>query len=150
MAGHDRIDVHQHVVPSAYADWLRSKGVHEAAGRDLPAWSVDEALGLMEENEIASAILSVSTPGVHLEPNQVVDPKARSMAREVNEFAARLALDHPDRFGFFATVPLPDVDGALEEAGYALDTLGADGVILLATPTDAISADRPTIRYSPS
>jgi len=38
----------------------------------------------------------------------------------------------PDRFGNFATVPLPDVDGALEELAYAFDTLHADGVFVLA------------------
>ncbi len=50
----------------------------------------------------------------------------------MNEFAARVAADHPRRFGFFATLPMPDVDGALDEAAYALDTLHAAGVILLA------------------
>ncbi len=54
------------------------------------------------------------------------------MAREVNEFTAKIAADSPSRFGFFATLTLPDVDGALAEAEYALDTLRAGGVILLA------------------
>jgi hypothetical protein len=34
---HQRIDAHQHVVPPAYADWLRSKGIQEAGGRELPS-----------------------------------------------------------------------------------------------------------------
>jgi len=42
-----------------------------------------------------------------------------------------VAADHPGRFGFFATLTQPDVDGALEEARHALDVLGASGVILL-------------------
>jgi predicted TIM-barrel fold metal-dependent hydrolase len=54
------------------------------------------------------------------------------MARDVNEFAAEVARAHPARFGFFATLTLPDVDGALVEAAYALDALGAAGVVLLA------------------
>jgi predicted TIM-barrel fold metal-dependent hydrolase len=54
------------------------------------------------------------------------------MARDVNDFAAQVVRDHPERFGFFATLPLPDVDGALAELDRAFDTLGADGVILLA------------------
>jgi len=41
---------------------------------------------------------------------------------------ARAASDHPGRFGLFASLPLPDVDGAIAEATYAFDTLGADGV----------------------
>jgi len=50
----------------------------------------------------------------------------------VNEYTADLVAKRPDRFGNFATVPLPDVDGSLEEIEYAFDTLHADGVLLLA------------------
>jgi len=57
---------------------------------------------------------------------------ARAMARDVNDYAARVVADHPGRFGFFATVPLPDLDGALDEVARAFDELGADGVVLLA------------------
>src|SRR5262245_36696004 len=102
---HRRIDVHQHFVPAVYADWLRQLGIHDAGGRALPAWSADEALRLMDDHDIATAILSISTPGVHLDPSRRVDPVARSRARQLNELGARLAADHPQRFGYFATVP---------------------------------------------
>lgn len=126
-----RIDVHQHIVPPRYAEWLASLGVHAPGGRELPPWSPEEALALMDEHDVTTAVVSVSTPGVR--PTAAVgDADARAMAREMNELSARLTGDHPGRFGFFATVPLPDVDGALEEASYALDTLHASGVILLA------------------
>jgi predicted TIM-barrel fold metal-dependent hydrolase len=128
-----RIDVHQHIVPAWYADWLRSKGIRDAGGREVPSWSAEEALALMDSNGIATAILSLSTPGVHLTAGTQGDPVARTKAREVNELAARVAADHPDRFGFFATLCLPDVDGSLEELVYAFDTLHACGVILLAS-----------------
>ena len=129
---HRRIDVHQHFVPPVYAAWLRERGIHEAGGRELPAWSAADAMQLMDDHGIATAILSISTPGVHLDASRRVDPLARGRARELNEIGARLAADHPDRFGYFATVPMPDVDGALLEATHALDHLGASGVILLA------------------
>ena len=130
--GHQRIDVHQHVLPPAYVAWLRSLGIDNAGGRALPEWSVDDALRTNDEHEIASAILSVSAPGVHLDPGKRRDHTARAKAREVNEYVAQVADEHPTRFGFFATLTLPDVEGALEEATYALDTLHASGVILLA------------------
>ncbi len=122
-----RIDTHAHVVPPFYADWLRAKGV-SAGGRDIPDWDPHAALFLMERNSIASAVLSVSTPGVHLGD----DADARAMARDVNDYAAQMVRDHPGRFGFFATLTLPDVDGSLAEIDRAFDTLGADGAVLLA------------------
>lgn len=84
---HQRIDVHQHVVPPAYAEWLRSKGVRDAGGRELPQWSVEDALRLMDDHDIAT------TPGVHIDASKRDDPVARSKARAVNEFAAGLARD---------------------------------------------------------
>lgn len=129
----DRIDVHQHIVPPAYAAWLAGRGLRDAGGREIPAWSAEAAIELMDAHEIRTGILSVSTPGVHLEPSLRRDPIARAKAREVNEYAARVATNHPERFGFFATLTLPDVDGALEELAYAFDTLGASGVVLLAS-----------------
>lgn len=132
MSGRRRIDVHHHVIPPAYAAWLRERGVDEASGRDLPAWSVEDTLALMERHEIATAILSVSTPGVRLDPSERGVAEARAWARRVNEFEAGLVRDHPGRFAFLATLPLPDVDGALAELEHAFDALGAVGVVLLA------------------
>ncbi len=132
MTARRRIDVHQHIVPPTYAAWLHAKGASDAAGRALPDWSAEGALAVMEQHDIATAILSVSTPGVRLDPGPRGVDEARAKAREVNEFSARVVRDHPGRFGFFATVTLPDVDGALAELAYAFDVLGAAGVILLA------------------
>lgn len=122
-----RIDVHQHVIPPRYAEWIRAKGI-KPGGIDLPDWSRSSALKFMDGHGIASGVLSLSTPGVHFGD----DAEARSWARNVNEYCAELVRGEPDRFGFFATLTLPDVDGAIAEAEYALDTLHADGVVLLA------------------
>jgi predicted TIM-barrel fold metal-dependent hydrolase len=130
MTSRERIDVHHHILPPRYTSWLRAHGIEDAGGRALPDWSVESTLRMMEENGIAKAI--VSAPGVQLDANKRDDAAARAIAREVNEFSARVAADHPGRFGFFATLTLPDVAGSLAEAQYALDTLGASGVILLA------------------
>jgi len=127
MRGQRRIDVHHHVVPPLYARWLRELGL-AAGGLPVPDWSGEASLELMDERGVEAAVLSVSTPGVHLTDNA----EARYRAREVNEFAAKVVSDHPTRFGLFATLTLPDVDGALAELAYAFDTLRADGVVLLA------------------
>ncbi len=119
-----RIDTHQHIIPPAYAAWLEANGI---PGMPHPKWSAESALGFMDDCGTSFAVLSVSTPGVYLGDCAV----ARAKAREVNEFSAAAVQRWPRRFGFFATLPLPDVDGAIEEAAYALDALGADGVVLL-------------------
>ena len=132
MTGRARIDVHHHILPPRYTSWLRAHGVADAGGRALPDWSAESTLQLMDEREIAKAIVSVSAPGVRPDANKRDDAAARAMAREVNELTARVVSDHRDRFAFFATLTLPDVDGSLAEAQYALDALGAAGVVLLA------------------
>ncbi|MGW4212139.1 amidohydrolase family protein [Lentzea sp. NPDC004789] len=123
----NRIDTHQHVVPPRYAQWLRDKGI-EPGGVAVPDWSENIALKFMDGHGIQTGILSLSTPGVHFGD----DREARRWAREINELCADLQDRRPDRFGTFATLPLPDVDGAIEEAAYALDVLKADGIVLIA------------------
>jgi 6-methylsalicylate decarboxylase len=132
MSERRRIDVHHHAIPEPYARWLRAKGVADASGRALPEWSPEGSLAVMDANGVATGILSVSAPGVHVDPAKRDDAEARAMARTVNEITAEVARANPDRFGFFATLPMPDVEGAIAEARFALDVLGADGVVLLA------------------
>ena len=120
-----RIDTHAHIVPDFYRDWLATKGI-DAGGLPVPFWSVEAALDIMGKTGVETAILSVSTPGV--EPGDVNE--TRAMARRLNVYSAAIVAAHPGRFGFFATLTLPDVEGALAEAAYAFDSLKADGVVL--------------------
>ncbi len=125
-----RIDIHQHIVPPGYAEWLVAESV-DSGGMAPPVWSVDGALASMDELQTAVGIVSLSTPGVHLTGDGAEPaPQARRWARRANEFSAEVVKDRPDRFGFLATLTLPDVDGALDEVAHAFDVLGADGVIL--------------------
>ncbi|WP_431949201.1 amidohydrolase family protein [Nocardia lijiangensis] len=124
----DRIDVHQHLIPPGYREALRTHGIDAPGGRDLPEWTPEAALRLMTAAGIGSAVLSVSTPGTTFLDDRA---EAAELARAVNDYTAKLTADHPDRFGFFATLPMPDVAAAAVEARRALDELGADGVVLL-------------------
>lgn len=100
-------------------------------------WTPARALEELDQHEIATAITSISTPGVWF--GEALP--ARTLARECNEFAAQMARDHPGRFGNFAAIPLPDVEGSLAEIAYALDTLGADGIGLLTSYGDRWPGD---------
>ena len=122
-----RIDTHQHIVPPGYARWMLEKGIRPG-GIGLPSWSERSALKFMDRHDVQTGILSLSTPGVYFGDAA----EARRRAREINEYSAEVVAARPERFGFFATLTLPDVQGALAEAQYALDTLLADGIVLLA------------------
>ncbi|MUL68124.1 amidohydrolase [Mycobacterium sp. CBMA 234] len=125
----NRIDTHHHMIPPDYRKVLRQAGIDDAGGRALPGWSPEESLQTMAELGVATAILSVSTPGTTVLP---VAADAAALARDLNDYSAELVAARPDRFGFFATVPMPHLDEAVTESVRALDKLGADGVVLLA------------------
>jgi 6-methylsalicylate decarboxylase len=124
-----RIDTHRHLIPPDYRKALQKAGIAEAGGRELPAWSPEASLQAMAELGVGTAILSVSTPGTTF----LSDPAdAAALARNLNDYTAELATAQPDRFGFFATVPMPHIDITIAETIRALDNLKADGVVLLA------------------
>ncbi|MUL48619.1 amidohydrolase [Mycobacterium sp. CBMA293] len=125
----NRIDTHHHMIPPDYRKVLRQAGIDDAGGRALPGWSPEESLQTMAELGVATAILSVSTPGTTFLPAAA---DAAALARDLNDYSAELVAAGPDRFGFFATVPMPHLDEAVTESVRALDKLGADGVVLLA------------------
>jgi predicted TIM-barrel fold metal-dependent hydrolase len=123
-----RIDVHHHIIPPVYLEAMRRVGIADPIpGVDYPAWDVQTTLAVMDRQGIATALVSISEPGVSF-GNVAL---ARDLARQINEFSARLVADHPQRFGAFAVLPLPDVEAALRELAYALDTLKLDGIGLL-------------------
>lgn len=123
-----RIDVHHHFFPPAYLErlvvWAKATGVGAAVQKAQVDWTIARAVEEMDRTGLATAVVSTSTPGVWFGDAA----EARRLARICNEFAARMGIDHPGRFGSFASVPMPDVDGTLAEIAYALDVLKADGI----------------------
>jgi hypothetical protein len=95
---------------------------------------------------VQTSIVSVTTPA-WCSPTSTAPP-GRRLARECNEWQARLAADSRGRFGFFAALPMLDTEGALQEIAYSLDTLKADGIGLLTSYENQV-AGRPEL-LSPS
>lgn len=109
------IDVHAHYQPPAIR------------GLNLPgpmnAWDLQKQIADMDAAGVSRALLSVTTPGV-----PAAGDAGRRVARESNEYAARLAADHGHRFGFFTCLPMDDMDAALQEVVHGFDVLKAQGV----------------------
>jgi aminocarboxymuconate-semialdehyde decarboxylase len=120
------IDLHHHVIPDFYWEASSEDG-NAAGGINPPRWSLDGAIAYLDEAGIDVAVPSISTPGVHFGD----DAAARVLARRVNEYLAEIKRDRPDRFGGFAALPLPDVNGSLEQIEHAFDVLGLDGVSVM-------------------
>jgi len=121
-----RIDVHCHFSSPGFIGAITAR---KTGQRPLMEWTPARTLEDMDRDGVATSIVSTSEPGVWFGDNDA----ARRLARECNEYGARLIADHPGRFGMFATLPLPDVDGALREIEYAFDTLKADGACFLSS-----------------
>jgi predicted TIM-barrel fold metal-dependent hydrolase len=114
------IDVHHHFVTPQYIEELGD------AVSVPPGWWIDSSLEAMDRAGVATSMLSLNNPGPWLSDTT----KSRTLCRHCNDYAAEAAGDHPGRFGHFASLPLPDIDGSLQEIAYALDTLQADGFIV--------------------
>jgi predicted TIM-barrel fold metal-dependent hydrolase len=134
------IDVHHHILPPVYMAEARQRVVAQGQGY-LPAsvlqWTPENTLTEMDRSGVATAVVSISTPGIWFGDVQA----SRTLARKCNEYAAGLVRDHPGRFGFFAAVPLPDTEGSLREIAYALDVLKADGIGLMTSYGDKWPGD---------
>ena len=118
-------DVHSHIIPVEYLEHLNANGLGMDEGFPLPKYDVDAQLGWMDEAGVETSVLTLAAP----------NPKSASVVSQTNETAAQICQEHPDRFMFCAALPLPDVNAAIREAVYALDTLHAAG-IKLATNAD--------------
>lgn len=129
-----RIDVHHHFFSPAWVKLVESKhAAQPVLGFDqFKTWTVERDIEAMDRGGVEKAYLSVTQPGVWFGDVR----ETCQAARELNEYAARMKSDRKGRYGHFAVLPLPDVDGALREIEYAFDTLKADGVGLLSSYDD--------------
>ena len=124
--GPELVDVHSHFVTDEYVGAAVAAGIAHPDGMPMwPSWNIDTQFELMQDNRIRHAVLSVSSPGVSF-----AAADALALAQHVNDFAASTVAKHPDRFSYFASLPLPDVDAAVNEAIRATDN-GAAGVIVM-------------------
>ena len=113
------VDVHSHIITPEFVSSLEREGRLMDEGFPLPKYNVENHLKWMDEAGVQISVLTLAAP----------QPTSEAI-RLCNEAAARIKREHPGRFKFCAALPLPDVNAAIREAIYALDTLKADGIKL--------------------
>jgi predicted TIM-barrel fold metal-dependent hydrolase len=132
-----RVDVHCHLLTPLDVEALQKQNTR------VTGWSsrmnIGSLLEDMDEGGVTTAILSMP-PATRAVAESA--PAHRKFCRTNNEYVAHLMADYPGRFGLFASLPLPDVQGSLDELQYALDVLGADGVRMDTSYGDRWIADQ--------
>jgi 6-methylsalicylate decarboxylase len=131
-----RVDVHHHFFPPGYVEHM-AEVVGNKPSPLMTGWSVAGVLEHMDKTGVATGIASISPWGPHFKDAA----QARQLARLCNDYAAQMGRDRPGRFGLFAAMPLPDIDGTLKEIEYALDTLKAEGIGLMTSYDDKWPGD---------
>ena len=125
-----RLDLHHHF---GSPRWIKRVAEVKRQGWEaFQEYTPARALETMDAGGTQAAFLSCTEPGVWFGDDfEKERGEAIALARDMNDYGARMVSDHKGRFGLFAVLPLPDVDASLQEIEYALDTLKADGVGLL-------------------
>lgn len=118
------VDVHHHVWAPEFLKELESRKLAEPPARN---WSLNKTMDDMAKAGVTYTLTSPTTPAASFGDVATM----RRMARISNEYGAQLARDYPRQFGFFATLPMLDVDSALSEIAYSCDVLKANGIAML-------------------
>ncbi|KAK8856777.1 Decarboxylase yanB [Apiospora arundinis] len=136
-----RIDVHCHVVTPSYRQYAINHGHDHPDGMpDFPVWSPEAHIALMEKLDIDKSILSISSPGTHLTPGR--DEEAVRMTRQFNEELSGVCRLHYSHLAFFASLPIPCVEGSVAEIDHALNVLGAVGFAVLSNANGVYLGDK--------
>ncbi len=121
-----QIDLHSHAITQGYLDYIKANGAEMDEGFPIPGWDVEKHIAFMDKAGIQTSVLTMPAP----QPFFGDAEASAKVCRKYNEECAALKARYPGRFMFCAALPLPDVPHALEEARYALEVLGADGIKL--------------------
>jgi predicted TIM-barrel fold metal-dependent hydrolase len=136
IAGGPRIiDTHHHIFPPAFTARNLKRMTDDSPtfpGNFYTNWTPRYSLEQMDQNGVATAIGSMTSPGVWFGNKE----EGRKNARDCNEYGAKMAQDFPGRFGMWGAIPLPDTDGSVREIEYIYDTLKLDGIGLLTSYDD--------------
>jgi aminocarboxymuconate-semialdehyde decarboxylase len=141
-----KIDFHTHHYPLAYLDEIERRPspacsvTRDASGRRLVNYAGDfnvvadghidlEArLAEMERTGVDMGVLTLTTPGVHVEERT----RGIHLAQVVNDSYAEIQRQYPGKFVCLATLPLQDPEASAVELERAVTKLGLKGAMLFA------------------
>ena len=125
-------DYHAHAIPDSYRELVAKHGMSLDEGFPLPQWSAEAHRQMMAEAGIDRAILTLPAPHPYFGDQAECTAACRQFNEELADLVESQNGTEPveSPFAFAATLPLPDVQAAIAEARYALDTLCAVGVKL--------------------
>ena len=121
----ERIDIHGHFFPPAYQQLLQRHHIEFLDGVKAPVWSVKRQWEYMERLHISFAVLSLSSPHLHLGDKA----EAVETARGCNVYGAELSRRYPERFAALASLPLPEISESIQEIRYGREKLGICGFV---------------------
>lgn len=141
------IDVHTHILSTAYTDLLQKHGGNrftlsqDSAGSTVvmrkgarfmtftePMFNTEMRLEKMDEAGVRMGLLSYTCPNAYWAEGEIVTEVVRTMNDHLAEVCARW----PERFRGLASLPLQDVDLALAELERLAGIEGMVGLIILA------------------
>src|SRR5262249_62200542 len=109
-----------HFSPPQWLAFVRGRELLQPANA---GWAPEKSIDDMDKGGVAAAVISITNPGLWFGDKEAT----RVIARECNEYGAKLVQQHPTRFGLFCALPLPDVDAMLRALEYAFATLKGAG-----------------------
>lgn len=123
-----KVDFHAHAILPSYVEGLKKLKIDALAeeGFPLPQWTAEAHLKFMADAGIDFTILSMPTP--HIFNGKDKAKISIEVARQINEDLSALCKKFPNKFGFVAVLPMPDVEGSISEIKYSAEKLGALGV----------------------
>jgi aminocarboxymuconate-semialdehyde decarboxylase len=151
-----KIDFHSHIVDRQYLDELidtlsltatqtpDGKTLYRHRGHTV-AWVRDDMFDLdarlrdMDSKGIDVRVMSLSTPNVYL---WSADAQI-AVTRRINDAMARICRAHPDRFLGLASLPMRNVDAALQELDRSVGELGMRGIVI-GSNIDGLQLDDPS------
>ena len=129
------IDIHAHISPEGFVQAFRNGGTwHGMEAGAVPnmlynprtTWTPEERIADMNSLGVDVQILSTNAFFYSYDKDAAV---VAAMARECNDYVARLAKDRPDRFSGFATLPMQDVAASVAELERSM-SMGLKGAMI--------------------